>query len=125
MGTVVTNAPLIASEIAMTLLRQPLNSRWCARSIASPVGASQPARDHCRFTRIAAASISATEFLSSRFTNSFPSPEDKNSVAEIDAAAMRVKRQWSLAGCEAPTGLAIDRAHHLLFSGCRNRSEER
>ena len=51
----------------------------------------------------------------------FVNLEDKNSVAEIDAAAMRVKRQWSLAGCEAPTGLAIDRAHHLLFSGCRNK----
>src|SRR4029077_5297398 len=23
--------------------------------------------------------------------------------------------------CESPTGLAIDRAHHLLFSGCRNK----
>ena len=51
----------------------------------------------------------------------FVNLEDKNAVAEIDAAAMRVKRQWSLAGCESPTGLAIDRAHHLLFSGCRNK----
>jgi len=51
----------------------------------------------------------------------FVNLEDKNAVAEIDAAAMRVKRQWSLAGCEAPTGLAIDRAHHLVFSGCRNK----
>ena len=51
----------------------------------------------------------------------FVNLEDKNAVAEIDAAAMRVKRQWSLAGCESPTGLAIDRAHHVLFSGCRNK----
>src|SRR5207244_4075506 len=47
--------------------------------------------------------------------------EDKAAVAEIDAAAMKVTRQWPLAPCEAPTGLAIDRAHHRLFSGCRPR----
>ncbi len=47
--------------------------------------------------------------------------EDKGAVAEIDAAAMRVTRQWSLAPCESPTGLAIDREHHRLFSGCRNQ----
>jgi len=47
--------------------------------------------------------------------------EDKGAVAEIDAAAMKVTRQWPLAPCESPTGLAIDRAHHRLFSGCRNK----
>jgi DNA-binding beta-propeller fold protein YncE len=47
--------------------------------------------------------------------------EDKAVIAEIDAAAMRVTRQWPIAPCESPTGLAIDRAHHRLFSGCRNK----
>src|SRR5438128_8168907 len=47
--------------------------------------------------------------------------EDKAAVVEIDAAAMKVTRQWPLAPCEAPTGLAIDRANHRLFSGCRNQ----
>ena len=47
--------------------------------------------------------------------------EDKSEVAEIDAAGMRVTRRWSLAPCEGPTGLAIDRAHHRLFSGCGNK----
>jgi DNA-binding beta-propeller fold protein YncE len=47
--------------------------------------------------------------------------EEKGAVAEIDAAAMKITRQWSLAPCEEPTGLAIDRAHHLLFSGCHNK----
>jgi DNA-binding beta-propeller fold protein YncE len=46
--------------------------------------------------------------------------EEKGTVAEIDAAAMKVTRQWSLAPCQTPTGLAIDRAHHRLFSGCRS-----
>jgi len=46
--------------------------------------------------------------------------EEKGTVAEIDAAAMKVTRRWSLAPCQTPTGLAIDRAHHRLFSGCRS-----
>ncbi len=46
---------------------------------------------------------------------------DKGAVAEIDAAAMQVTRRWSIAPCESPTGLAVDRAHHRLFSGCRNK----
>jgi len=47
--------------------------------------------------------------------------EDKAEVVEIDPARLRVTRRWSLAPCEEPTGLAIDRAHHLLFSGCHNK----
>jgi len=46
--------------------------------------------------------------------------EDKGAVAEIDAATMRVTRQWSIAPCEGPTGLAVDRVHHRLFSGCHS-----
>ena len=47
--------------------------------------------------------------------------EDKAEVAEIDPARLRVTRRWSIARCEEPTGLAIDRTHHLLFSVCHNR----
>jgi len=46
---------------------------------------------------------------------------DKAEIAEIDAKAMKVVRHWSIAPCRIPTGLAIDRAHHRLFSACRNR----
>jgi DNA-binding beta-propeller fold protein YncE len=46
---------------------------------------------------------------------------DQGSVAEIDARAMRVTRRWAIAPCERPTGLALDRASHRLFSGCRNQ----
>ena len=46
--------------------------------------------------------------------------EDKGEVVEVDAAAMRVVRRWPIAPCQSPTGLAIDRAHHVLFSVCRN-----
>src|SRR3989454_11911280 len=47
--------------------------------------------------------------------------EDSSAVDEIDAATMKVTRRWSLAPCQSPSGLAIDRVHHLLFSGCRNQ----
>lgn len=47
--------------------------------------------------------------------------EDTAEVAEISTIAMRVIRRWSIAPCASPTGLAIDRAHHRLFSGCRNK----
>ena len=47
--------------------------------------------------------------------------EDKAEIVELDPVAMQVLRRWSLAPCEEPTGLAIDREHHLLFSGCHNK----
>ena len=47
--------------------------------------------------------------------------EDQAEIVEIDAAAQKVTRRWSLAPCTEPTGLAIDRAHHRLFSGCHNQ----
>jgi DNA-binding beta-propeller fold protein YncE len=46
--------------------------------------------------------------------------EDKSEVVEVDARAMRVVRHWSIAPCRSPSGLAIDRRNHRLFSGCRN-----
>jgi hypothetical protein len=46
---------------------------------------------------------------------------DAGEVAEIDANAMKVTRKWSVAPCKASTGLAIDRATHRLFSGCRSK----
>ena len=47
--------------------------------------------------------------------------EDKGAIVEVDAKAMKVTRNWSIAPCESPTGLAIDVAHERLFSVCRNR----
>ncbi len=46
--------------------------------------------------------------------------EDKNEVVEVDARAMRALRHWSIAPCEGPSGLAIDRHAMRLFSGCRS-----
>jgi hypothetical protein len=45
---------------------------------------------------------------------------DTNEVVEIDAKAATVLRRWSTAPCERPVAMAIDTAHHRLFSGCRS-----
>ncbi|HKV52712.1 MAG TPA: hypothetical protein VJO52_16065 [Gemmatimonadaceae bacterium] len=47
--------------------------------------------------------------------------EEDGEVAEIDAKTMKVMRKWPLGSCKGATGLAIDRAHHVLFSGCRTK----
>lgn len=46
--------------------------------------------------------------------------EDRAEIVEIDPAAMKVLRRWSIAPCEEPTGLALDAPHHRLFSVCGN-----
>lgn len=48
----------------------------------------------------------------------FVNVEDSNQVVAVDARTMAVKGKWALTGCTAPTGIAIDRAHHRLFSAC-------
>ena len=45
---------------------------------------------------------------------------DTNEVVEIDAKAATVVRRWSTAPCKQPVAMAIDTAHHRLFSGCRS-----
>jgi DNA-binding beta-propeller fold protein YncE len=45
---------------------------------------------------------------------------DTAEVVEIDARAAKVVRRWSTAPCKAPVSMAIDTAHHRLFSGCRS-----
>lgn len=44
--------------------------------------------------------------------------EDKNEILEIDMKTYSVKRHFSLAPGESPTGLAIDRTDGKLFTGC-------
>ena len=47
--------------------------------------------------------------------------EEDGVIAEIDAKTMKVARHWPLGACKGSSGLAIDRAHHILFSGCRSK----
>jgi DNA-binding beta-propeller fold protein YncE len=39
----------------------------------------------------------------------------------LDSSKLEVKARWSLAPCEEPTGLALDRKNRRLFSGCSNK----
>jgi YVTN family beta-propeller protein len=48
----------------------------------------------------------------------FVNIEDKNVIVKLDAKAKKVLTSWELTGCESPSGMAIDRAQHRLFSVC-------
>jgi DNA-binding beta-propeller fold protein YncE len=45
---------------------------------------------------------------------------DKNEIVEIDSKQNKVVRRWSTGTCKQPVAMAIDEAHHRLFSGCRS-----
>ena len=45
---------------------------------------------------------------------------DTSEVVEIDARSATVARRWSTGECKQPVSMAIDTAHHRLFSGCRS-----
>lgn len=45
---------------------------------------------------------------------------DTSEVVEIDSKTASVSRRWSTAPCKQPVAMAIDTAHHRLFSGCRS-----
>jgi len=44
--------------------------------------------------------------------------EDKNEIVKLDAKTNTVVGSWPLTGCDSPSGMAIDRAQHRLFSVC-------
>jgi len=44
--------------------------------------------------------------------------EDKNEIVKLDASRHRLVAEWKLPGCESPSGMAIDREKHRLFSVC-------
>jgi WD40 repeat protein len=45
---------------------------------------------------------------------------DISEVVEIDGKTASVTRRWPTAPCKQPVSMAIDTAHHRLFSGCRS-----
>jgi YVTN family beta-propeller protein len=51
----------------------------------------------------------------------FANLEDKSEVVAFDARKLAIKAHWPLAPCEEPSGLAFDRKHRRLFSGCSNK----
>jgi len=48
----------------------------------------------------------------------FVNIEDKNSLLRIDAKSHTITAEWKLAGCESPSGLAMDTTHRRLYSVC-------
>jgi len=51
----------------------------------------------------------------------FVNLEDKNQLFALDASKLTVTQRWPLAGCEEPSGLAIDQKNRRLFVGCGNK----
>ncbi len=52
--------------------------------------------------------------------NIFVNIEETSSVLRIDAATLKIAATWPLTPGKGPSGLAIDREHHRLFSVCDN-----
>jgi DNA-binding beta-propeller fold protein YncE len=48
----------------------------------------------------------------------FVNIEDKNEIIKFDAKSRKAIATWPLEGCDSPSGMAIDRAGHRLFSVC-------
>ena len=51
----------------------------------------------------------------------FQDYEDKGQVIEYDAMKLTIKNKWPTPGCDAPVGMAMDRANRRLYIGCRGK----
>jgi DNA-binding beta-propeller fold protein YncE len=50
----------------------------------------------------------------------FVNLEDSHEIVSFDAKTLAVKNRWKISPGEEPTGLAIDKKTHRLFSACHN-----
>jgi len=48
--------------------------------------------------------------------------EDAHAIDVVDTKTWKVVDTWPLAGCEGPTGIALDRTNRRIFSGCDDTS---
>jgi YVTN family beta-propeller protein len=53
--------------------------------------------------------------------NVYVNLEDKNQIERIDSKTLKTTANWPIAPCDSPSGLAIDRTDHRLFSVCDNK----
>src|SRR5579863_1727134 len=51
----------------------------------------------------------------------FQDYEDKGQVVEYDAMKLTIKNKWPTPGCDAPVGMAMDKANRRLYIGCRGK----
>ena len=47
--------------------------------------------------------------------------EDKNEIVTINSKTFTILSRWPITPGKEPSGLAIDREHHRLFSVCSNK----
>ena len=52
----------------------------------------------------------------------FVNNESKNTIQVIDVKTWKATASWPLAPCDAPTGIAYDKATNRIFSGCTKTS---
>src|SRR4249919_724320 len=52
----------------------------------------------------------------------FVNNESKNTIQVIDVKTWKATASWPTAPCQAPTGIAYDKASDRIFSGCSNTS---
>jgi len=50
----------------------------------------------------------------------FNNLEDESQVLKINSRTLKVEQRWPTAPCASPSSMAIDRANHRLFVGCRS-----
>ncbi len=50
----------------------------------------------------------------------FVNDEGKSVIHVFDTHSLQAVANWSLGGCEEPTGMAVDRRHHRVFAACGN-----
>ena len=48
--------------------------------------------------------------------------EDKNAIDVVDTKTWTVVATWPITACDGPTGIAMDRTTHRIFSGCGKKS---
>lgn len=47
--------------------------------------------------------------------------EDESLVLKINSRDLKVEQRWPTAPCSSPSSMAMDRANHRLFLGCRSK----
>jgi DNA-binding beta-propeller fold protein YncE len=51
----------------------------------------------------------------------FVNDEGQSVIHVFDTHRLQPAGTWTLGGCEEPTGMAVDRAHHRIFAACGNQ----
>lgn len=51
----------------------------------------------------------------------FVNDEGQSVIHVFDTHRLQPVGTWTLGGCEEPTGMAVDRAHHRIFAACGNQ----